>query len=52
MPRYYCDYCDAFLTHNSEAVRRQHNTGFKHKANVRAYYAAFTPAPGATANQL
>ena len=39
MPRYYCDYCDAYLTHDSASVRKQHNIGFKHKANVRAYYA-------------
>lgn len=38
MVRYYCDYCDAFLTHDSPAVRKQHNTGYKHKSNVKAYY--------------
>lgn len=31
MPRYYCDYCDTYLTHDSPAVRKQHNTGYKHK---------------------
>ncbi|QDZ22215.1 U1 small nuclear ribonucleoprotein C [Chloropicon primus] len=41
MPRYYCDYCDAYLTHDSASVRKQHNSGFKHKANVRAYYEVF-----------
>ncbi|OUS41999.1 U1 zinc finger-domain-containing protein, partial [Ostreococcus tauri] len=41
MPRFYCDYCDAFLTHDSSTVRKQHNSGFKHKANVRNYYAQF-----------
>eukprot|EP01026_Neomeris_dumetosa_P064223 TRINITY_DN6108_c2_g1_i2.p3 TRINITY_DN6108_c2_g1~~TRINITY_DN6108_c2_g1_i2.p3 ORF type:complete len:137 (-),score=23.30 TRINITY_DN6108_c2_g1_i2:145-555(-) len=41
MPRYYCDYCDIFLTHDSPAVRKQHNTGYKHKANVRNYYMQF-----------
>ncbi len=25
MPRYYCDYCDVFLTHDSPSVRKQHN---------------------------
>lgn len=35
------DYCDAFLTHDSSTVRKQHNSGFKHKANVRAYYSQF-----------
>lgn len=41
MPRYYCDYCDTYLTHDSAAVRKQHNSGFKHKANVRNYYMQF-----------
>lgn len=41
MPRYYCDYCDTFLTHDSPAVRKQHNAGYKHKANVRNYYMQF-----------
>eukprot|EP00793_Prasinoderma_coloniale_P000474 PRCOL_00005459-RA len=34
MPRYYCLYCDSHLTHDSAS----HNSGFKHKANVRGYY--------------
>ncbi|CAI5526460.1 unnamed protein product [Closterium sp. Naga37s-1] len=38
MPRYYCDYCDTYLTHDSPSVRKQHNAGYKHKANVRTYY--------------
>ena len=56
MARYYCgtrlfaflsnlkctqDYCDAFLTHDSATVRKQHNSGFKHKANVRNFYTQF-----------
>lgn len=41
MPRYYCDYCDAHLTHDSPSVRKQHNSGYKHKANVRNYYMQF-----------
>ncbi|RYG94303.1 hypothetical protein EON65_57715 [archaeon] len=28
MPRYYCDYCDAYLTHDSMAGRQQHMRGF------------------------
>jgi len=44
MPRYYCDYCDSFLTHDSLVVRKQHNTGLKHKANFRAYYKEFFKA--------
>nr|AFK36549.1 unknown [Lotus japonicus] len=41
MPRYYCDYCDTYLTHDSPSVRKQHNSGYKHKANVRNYYQQF-----------
>ncbi|CAA0834791.1 U1 small nuclear ribonucleoprotein C [Striga hermonthica] len=41
MPRYYCDYCDTYLTHDSPSVRKQHNSGYKHKANIRAYYQKF-----------
>ncbi|XVE77699.1 hypothetical protein DITRI_Ditri13aG0084100 [Diplodiscus trichospermus] len=41
MPRYYCDYCDTYLTHDSPSVRNQHNAGYKHKANVRIYYQQF-----------
>ncbi|KAI3459315.1 hypothetical protein Pfo_015978 [Paulownia fortunei] len=41
MPRYYCDYCDTYLTHDSPSVRKQHNAGYKHKANIRAYYQKF-----------
>jgi U1 small nuclear ribonucleoprotein C len=44
MPRYYCDYCDTYLTHDSPVVRKQHNSGFKHKANVRNYYMQFEEA--------
>eukprot|EP00899_Mesostigma_viride_P025579 jgi/Mesvir1/6205/Mv00887-RA.1 len=39
--RYYCDYCDTYLTHDSASVRKQHNAGYKHKANVRDYYSQF-----------
>ncbi|EIE18536.1 zf-U1-domain-containing protein [Coccomyxa subellipsoidea C-169] len=41
MTRYYCDYCDTYLTHDSPVVRKQHNDGYKHKANVRNYYMQF-----------
>ncbi|VEL33251.1 unnamed protein product [Protopolystoma xenopodis] len=26
MPKYYCDYCEAFLTHDSPSVRKTHCT--------------------------
>ena len=38
MPKYYCDYCDTHLTHNSPSVRKTHCGGRKHKDNVRMYY--------------
>ncbi|KAJ2356432.1 U1 small nuclear ribonucleoprotein C, partial [Coemansia erecta] len=38
MPKYYCDYCDIFLTHDSSSVRKAHNTGWKHISQVAAYY--------------
>ncbi|CAI2350539.1 unnamed protein product [Caenorhabditis sp. 36 PRJEB53466] len=38
MPKYYCDYCDTFLTHDSPSVRKTHNGGRKHKDNVRMFY--------------
>ncbi|TKR77302.1 hypothetical protein L596_018299 [Steinernema carpocapsae] len=38
MPKYYCDYCDVFLTHDSPSVRKTHNGGRKHKENVRMFY--------------
>lgn len=41
MPKYYCDYCDCYLVSSSIAVRKQHNNGAKHKANVKAYYLQF-----------
>lgn len=39
MPKYYCDYCDTFLTHDSASVRKSHMEGTRHQAAVRAYYA-------------
>jgi hypothetical protein len=38
MPKYYCDYCDIYLTHDSISVRNSHNSGWKHKQAVRDYY--------------
>ncbi|KAI8640379.1 U1 zinc finger-domain-containing protein [Parasitella parasitica] len=39
MPKYYCEYCDIFLTHDSSSVRKAHNAGKNHILNVRNYYA-------------
>ncbi|KAJ1622597.1 U1 zinc finger-domain-containing protein [Pavlovales sp. CCMP2436] len=41
MPRFYCEYCEIFLTHSSAHGRRQHNSGRKHIMNVIDYYANF-----------
>ncbi|XP_003384507.1 PREDICTED: U1 small nuclear ribonucleoprotein C-like [Amphimedon queenslandica] len=38
MGKYYCDYCDTYLTHDSPSVRKTHNSGRRHKENVRLYY--------------
>ncbi|KAL3320251.1 U1 small nuclear ribonucleoprotein C [Cichlidogyrus casuarinus] len=38
MPKYYCDYCDTFLTHDSPSVRKTHCTGLRHREGVRQYY--------------
>ena len=41
MPKFYCEYCDVYLAHESVGVRRQHKKGRKHKDNVRAYYLSY-----------
>uniref|UniRef100_A0A8I6AJC1 U1 small nuclear ribonucleoprotein C n=1 Tax=Rattus norvegicus TaxID=10116 RepID=A0A8I6AJC1_RAT len=38
MPKFYCDYCDTYLTHDSPSVRKTHCNGRKHKENVKDYY--------------
>eukprot|EP00019_Armaparvus_languidus_P008840 CAMPEP_0168593524 /NCGR_PEP_ID=MMETSP0420-20121227/8365_1 /TAXON_ID=498008 /ORGANISM="Pessonella sp." /LENGTH=130 /DNA_ID=CAMNT_0008629691 /DNA_START=49 /DNA_END=440 /DNA_ORIENTATION=+ len=38
MPKFYCDYCDIYLTHDSANVRKTHGSGWKHKSAVRNYY--------------
>jgi len=35
----FADYCDIFLTHDTLAVRKDHNSGWKHRMNVQNYYA-------------
>ncbi len=39
--KYYCDYCDVYLTHDSQSGRKQHNKGRKHQENVRQYFSQF-----------
>ncbi|KAG2829357.1 hypothetical protein JG687_00006409 [Phytophthora cactorum] len=50
MPRYYCDYCDTYLTHDSQAGRKQHNRGWKHRENVKLYYEQFLAGQGVIMN--
>ena len=38
MPKFYCDYCDTYLIHDSPSVRKTHCSGRKHKENVKDYY--------------
>lgn len=38
MPKFYCDYCDTYLTHNTPSVRKTHCAGRKHKENVKFFY--------------
>ncbi|KAF2874512.1 U1 zinc finger-domain-containing protein [Massariosphaeria phaeospora] len=38
MPKFFCDYCDVYLTHDSMSVRKAHNAGRNHLRNVQAYY--------------
>ena len=41
MTKYYCDYCEVYLAHDSQSARRQHSRGKKHQECVRAYYLTF-----------
>jgi hypothetical protein len=34
------DYCDIFLTHDTLNVRKDHNSGWKHRMNVQNFYAS------------
>ncbi|MES1918208.1 hypothetical protein MHBO_000212 [Bonamia ostreae] len=43
MGRFYCEYCDIFLTHDSTGGRKQHMHGRKHYDNVRQYYSRYLP---------
>lgn len=44
MPRYFCDYCQTYLTHDSAPGRKQHNRGWKHRENVKMYYEQYLAA--------
>lgn len=38
MPRYYCDYCKSYLTHDTMSVRKLHLTGRNHIRYYCNYY--------------
>lgn len=38
MPKFYCDYYDTYLTHDSPSVRKTHCSDRKHKENMKDYY--------------
>lgn len=38
MPKFYCDHCGRYLTHDSSSVRKTHCCGWKHKENVKDSY--------------
>jgi hypothetical protein len=41
MPKVFCEYCDKYIKGASLNARRDHNRGWRHKANVRNYYSQF-----------
>ena len=43
MPRYFCDYCDAYLTHDSAPGRQQHIRGWKHRDAFKLHYQKYFP---------
>lgn len=49
MPKFYCDYCDIYLTHSSTNGRKQHNLGRKHINNKIDYYKNVIKSPGFSA---
>lgn len=51
MPKYYCDYCDIFLTHDAKRVRKDHNAGWKHAAQVRAHFMCISSSHNLALNQ-
>lgn len=38
MPKYYCDYCKSYLTHDKMSVRKSHLSGKNHIRYYCAYY--------------
>ncbi|KAH8741161.1 hypothetical protein FG386_000068 [Cryptosporidium ryanae] len=52
MGKFYCEYCDIYLTHSSTNGRKQHNSGRKHINNKIDYYKNVIKAPGFSAPLL
>ncbi|KAH7648121.1 hypothetical protein FG379_000045 [Cryptosporidium bovis] len=52
MGKFYCEYCDIYLTHSSTNGRKQHNSGRKHINNKIDYYKNVIMAPGFNAPLL
>mmetsp|Transcript_51454 Transcript_51454/g.95194 ORF Transcript_51454/g.95194 Transcript_51454/m.95194 type:complete len:128 (+) Transcript_51454:91-474(+) len=48
MPKFYCEYCDLYLTHSGKAGRYQHLTGRRHINNKIEYYQALIREKGLT----
>ncbi|KAF7458895.1 U1 zinc finger protein [Cryptosporidium felis] len=49
MPKFYCDYCDIYLTHSSTNGRKQHNLGRRHINNKIDHYKNVIKSPGFSA---
>mmetsp|Transcript_8174 Transcript_8174/g.13199 ORF Transcript_8174/g.13199 Transcript_8174/m.13199 type:complete len:94 (+) Transcript_8174:57-338(+) len=52
MTRFFCDYCDMFLSHDSASGRREHIYGWKHRVNYRMYYENIMKEEQARAQQV
>mmetsp|Transcript_42355 Transcript_42355/g.92268 ORF Transcript_42355/g.92268 Transcript_42355/m.92268 type:complete len:131 (+) Transcript_42355:120-512(+) len=48
MPKFYCEYCDMYLTHSGKAGRYQHLTGRRHINNKIEYYQTLIREKGLT----
>eukprot|EP00928_Gymnodinium_smaydae_P052806 TRINITY_DN36968_c0_g1_i1.p2 TRINITY_DN36968_c0_g1~~TRINITY_DN36968_c0_g1_i1.p2 ORF type:complete len:126 (-),score=10.50 TRINITY_DN36968_c0_g1_i1:72-449(-) len=48
MPKFYCEYCDLYLTHSGLSGRRQHLTGRRHINNKIEYYQLLIKEKGLT----
>eukprot|EP00434_Breviolum_minutum_P031989 symbB.v1.2.028290.t1/scaffold2987.1/size129848/12 len=48
MPKFYCEYCDMFLTHSGLTGRRQHLTGRRHINNKIEFYQMLIREKGLT----